>query len=92
MGTFCKQEDCPTSEELLALRDIDEQFYAIELRDHLSLCEFCLAELEFYRLHLPVDEVVTAGKIPGPLFELAESLLNKKNDLTPLYRLIDNAD
>jgi hypothetical protein len=92
MGTFCKQEDCPASEELLALRDIDEQLYAAELIDHLSLCEFCLAELEFYRLHLPVDEVVAAGQIPGPLFELAESLLKKKNDLTPLYNLIDHAD
>jgi hypothetical protein len=61
-----------------------------ELENHLSLCDFCRAETELYKLYYsPVDDEVTAGRIPQPLLELAESLLHKKNDLTPLYNLIE---
>jgi hypothetical protein len=93
MGSFCKKEDCPTSEELLSLQtEGDRYFDAAELRSHLSVCEFCAAELDLYRWCEPVDEVVDAEKMPRPLFELAEAILRRGTDATPLYRLIDHSN
>ena len=56
--------------------------------DHLLECEFCDAEVAFYGHFPPSEESVPAGRIPKPLFELANALLKKERDLTPLYRLI----
>ena len=70
----------------------------IELRDgaairrHLCVCEFCAAEVEFYSHYPPAEETAEAEEIPPPLYELAEALLSKKDDVTPLYRLIDGAN
>ena len=92
MGSFCKKEDCPTSEELLSLRNEgDRNLDAAELGYHLSVCEFCAAELDLYRWYLPVDEVVEPAKMPQPLFELAEAILCGGSDPTPLYKLIDRS-
>ncbi len=90
MGNFCKNKDCPTSQELLAfVGGTGDQGTDGVIGYHLSICEFCLSEVEFYRFYPPVDEKVTAERIPAPLLELAEALLHKDRDLTPLYRLID---
>jgi hypothetical protein len=77
---FRKNEDCPTSSELLeyqkgkARRD--------RLRRHLNLCEFCAAEVAFYARY-PLDECTDEGieeiVIPDALFQLAEALLKKKH-------------
>jgi hypothetical protein len=88
-GRFCKTEECPASEELVAFQRGVVPLAAGEvIWDHLIECEFCDAEVEFYRQFPPVDESVPAGKIPKPLFELADALLKKERDLSPLYRLI----
>ena len=93
MGSFCKKEDCPTSEELLSLRsERDRNFDAGEIRYHLAVCDFCAAELDFYRWHAPVEEIVEAGRMPQPLFELAEAILHRGSDPTPLYKLIDQSN
>ena len=93
MGSFCKKEDCPTSEELLSLQhEGDRKFDAAELRYHLSVCEFCAAELDFYHWYTPVEEVVETARMPQPLFELAEAILRRGSDPTLLYRLIDNGN
>jgi hypothetical protein len=93
MGSFCKKEDCPTSDELLSLRiEGERSFGAAEIRSHLSVCDFCAAELDFYRWYEPVNEVVQPGKMPRPLFELAEAILRRGSDPTPLYKLIDNSN
>jgi hypothetical protein len=93
MGSFCKKEDCPTSEELLSLQhEGDRKFDAAELRYHLSVCDFCAAELDFYRWCEPVEENVDAGQMPRPLFELAEAILRRGSDPTPLYKLIDHSN
>ena len=93
MGSFCKKEDCPTSEELLTLHhEGDKKFDAVRLRDHLSTCDFCAAELNFYRWCEPVDEFVEAGQMPPALYELAEAILCRESDPTPLYKLIDNSN
>ncbi len=90
MGNFRKNKDCPTSQEILALVGgaANRGFDGV-IAYHLSVCEFCLSELEFYRSYPPLDEKVTAERIPAPLLELAEALLRRDHDLTPLYRLID---
>ena len=94
MEGFYKHGDCPASELLLAfvngeipLADGDS------FRQHLSVCEFCGAEAEFYRSFPPIaEEKAVIEEMPEPLLELAEALLQKDHDLTPLYRLIDNGN
>ena len=88
MESFCKREECPTSDALLALAESDSWAYIDEIESHLLDCEFCAAELEFYRLYSPVKEEALIEEMPRPLRELAHALLQKKTDLTPLYRLI----
>ena len=88
-GRFCKSVDCPTSEDLLAFQKGTVRLKLGEIIwDHLLECEFCDTEVDFYRQFPPSEESVPPGKIPKPLFELADALLRKERDLTPLYRLI----
>ena len=93
MGSFCKTEDCPASDVLLAFQSGETDLVKnVDVGRHLMDCEFCAMEVEFYELYPPTDETVAVGIIPGPLFELAEALLHKKRDLTPLYTLVRDID
>ncbi len=80
---FCKNEDCPSSNELLEFQvgELSKRRSA-EVRKHLSTCEFCQAEVEFYT-HYPQEEGILDptedNRIPAPLFELAEALLRNRN-------------
>ena len=58
---------------------------------HLSVCEFCEAEVDFYGHYPPVEEIVMPEKIPTPLFELAEALLgtHHSSSVSKLSREID---
>ena len=90
MDRFYKTGECPASETLAALQG---PFIAgDELQTHLASCEFCSAELEFYRRFPPREEKVVAGKIPGPLYELADALLHKKRNLKVLNKLLGRQD
>lgn len=84
MANFCKNEDCPTSEDLLAFQTGDMPVAeGITIRRHLAACEFCTAEVEFYETYPEsgsADEQPEADSMPTPLFELAEALLIKKRD------------
>lgn len=78
---FRKNEDCPSSHELLAYEN-GELTNALELAigEHLVVCEFCEAEVEFYSRFPQEDiafETTSSVDIPAPLFELAEALLKK---------------
>ena len=79
MTTFRKKENCPASPLLLAFQrcEVTPKQSLVVMR-HLSACEFCVSEVEFYSNFPPVEETVQTPEIPEPLFELAESLL--KND------------
>lgn len=84
MVKFCKNEDCPTSEDLLAFQigDLPLSEGAV-IRRHLAVCEFCAAEVDFYESYPPAgdhSEAVEADSMPTPLMELAEALLIKKSD------------
>ena len=83
MIEFCKNEDCPSSNELLEFQ-VGElpPDRNVEVRRHLGTCEFCEAEVEFYS-HYPQEEALfdqsEIMEIPLPLFELAEALLKNRN-------------
>lgn len=94
MASFCKNEDCPPSQLLLAFQNGEiEVKDSSAIRRHLCVCEFCAAEVEFYS-HYPQaeEEAVEPDKIPPPLYELAEALLGKKEDLAPFYKLINESE
>jgi len=80
---FSKNEDCPHSADLLSYGNGDlERERACEIRSHLSGCEFCAAEVEFYS-HYPQlhdDEPAEPEAIPQPLYELADALLNHRSN------------
>lgn len=81
MSNFCKNEDCPASEELLAFQVGDMSVSdGSGIRRHLAVCEFCAAEVEFYTNYPQAEERVELAQMPQPLFELAEALFNKKRD------------
>ena len=97
MIDFCKNEDCPSSNELLEFQ-VGElpSGRSSEVRRHLGTCEFCEAEVEFYT-HYPQEEVLFDStentEIPAPLFELAEALLKNRNgDSNSLNDLLREKD
>ncbi|CAN5331232.1 hypothetical protein BH10ACI3_BH10ACI3_13330 [soil metagenome] len=83
MTGFYKNEECPSSNELLEFQIGDlSRTRGSEINKHLAACEFCSAEVEFYT-HYPQEEgsadTVESTEIPAPLFELAEALLKNRN-------------
>jgi hypothetical protein len=92
MTGFCKNEDCPSSNELLEFQNGDTaRARNGEIRRHLTACEFCAAEVEFYsNFPQAQDESgAAAADIPAPLFELAEALLrNRHTDGSSLNALL----
>lgn len=94
MVTFCKSRNCPSSQDLLAF-----QYGNVSRRDrekidaHLSNCEFCFSELEFYAHYPQSEEPVAKVEIPLPLFELAKALLSDKNqDFLILNKLLGETE
>lgn len=89
---FCKNEDCPSSNELLEFQNGDlPRARGTEIRRHLTDCEFCEAEVEFYSNYPQGqdDGREEPAEIPAPLFELAEALLkNRHGDPTSLNALL----
>ena len=90
MESFYKTRDCPSSQKLAAM--VDPVNDSDEVREHLSQCEFCDAELEFYRRYPPLEEKVEPTNIPQPLLELADALLHRPRDLSELYKLAGRGD
>jgi hypothetical protein len=80
---FFKNEDCPSSHELLAYQNGDlGRTRAVEVRKHMAACEFCAAEVEFYSHYPQADAAVETpeiAEIPAPLYELAEALLKHRH-------------
>ncbi len=94
MVTFCKNANCPPSQKLLSFQngDISEK-EARRIRKHLSACEFCLSEIEFYSHYPQAEEKIAAVEIPVPLYELADALLsNKHKDFSLLNKLLNEND
>ncbi len=90
MVSFCKDVNCPASQDLLAF-EIGEvaKRSGEKIRQHLAVCEFCASEVEFYAHYPPIEETVAKVEIPMPLYELAEALLgNKHKDFSLLNNLL----
>lgn len=90
MAGFCKNEDCPTSHELLEFQNGElARGRSSEIRDHLTSCEFCEAEIEFYSHYPQAEGSAETAEIPAPLYELAEALLKHRHaDPTSLNALL----
>ena len=81
---FCKNQECPSSTELLEYQSGEvAKDRARDIGGHLSACEFCEAEMEFYFSYPQVAEEKAPepapAEIPAPLFELAEALLRNRH-------------
>ncbi len=90
MVTFCKNADCPASQDLLAFQSGGISGKTREEIDgHLETCEFCAAEVEFYAHYPQAEDSVAKVEIPLPLYELAKALLgNKHKEFSFLNRLL----
>lgn len=90
MTAFCKNEGCPSSNELLNYENGDlPRGRSTEVRKHLAGCEFCAAEVDFYSHYPPEEGSNEIAEIPAPLYELAEALLkNRQGDSSSLYSLL----
>ncbi len=92
MVTFCKDKNCPSSQELLAFQNGETAATATDrerIETHLAVCEFCSSEVEFYAHYPQSEETVATVEIPIPLLELAEALLsNKHKDFSALNKLL----
>lgn len=90
MIAFCKSSTCPTSQDLLDYQhsQISGDFSRM-IRRHIASCDFCGAEFDLYEHYPQGDESISISEIPGPLFELAESLLrNGHKDSSLLNKLL----
>ncbi|HEX8287362.1 MAG TPA: hypothetical protein VF556_05170 [Pyrinomonadaceae bacterium] len=90
MKNFCKNANCPSSQDLLKFQTSEiSQKEKDGIEGHLTNCEFCAAEVEFYK-HYPLsEEKIEAVEIPKPLYDLAKVLLgNRRNDFFLLNKLL----
>jgi len=90
MINFCKNASCPSSQELLDFQTGESSSKeSASIRRHLTKCDFCTAEVEFYAHYPQCDDCIEIGEIPKPLYELAEALLsNKHKDFSLLNKLL----
>lgn len=93
MANFCKSTNCPSSQKLLMFQKCEtSEKDARQIRTHISTCEFCAAELEFYTHHPQIEEKIEdieKAEIPLPLYELAQALLtNRHKDFMLLNKLL----
>jgi hypothetical protein len=90
MSEFRKEKDCPSSFRLVELlySELDGK-EGLSIASHLASCDFCAAELEFYKHYPPRPVHVDAAPMPGPLLELAEALIaNEKIHISRLETLL----
>jgi len=79
MSNFRKEKDCPTSFELADAADVELNGRdGLRLAAHLASCDFCAAELEFYKHYPPDLAEIAVPPMPRPLLELAEALIAKE--------------
>jgi len=79
MSDFRKEITCPSSWELVDLVSGEiAGDHGLRMAVHLAKCDFCAAELEFYRAYPPTASESEAPPMPAPLLELAEALIAKE--------------
>lgn len=90
MINFCKNSSCPSSPELLSFQKGEFSNKDSEIiRRHLTDCEFCAVETEFYARFPQAEEECAETNIPAPLYQLAEALLgSREENYTLLQKLL----
>lgn len=92
MAKFRKSAECPSSQDLLKFQRGEAAKRCRKIKNHITECEFCAAELSFYARFPQQEESTPAEKvseIPLPLYELAEAILSKKySDYSLLNQLL----
>lgn len=85
VSDFRKSSVCPSSLDLLRFQEsgVPEKS-AGAIGRHLAECEFCVAEVEFYRHYPQPDDSVTIDKLPEPLRQLAEAILRNNFEVAIL--------
>lgn len=79
MVSFYKNFDCPPSPALLKYQSGKlSKSAAAPISRHIETCEFCEAEVGFYKNYPQTKEKVRTEEIPPPLYELAEAILGNK--------------
>jgi len=96
MTSFCKNENCPPSAELLVFQKGElSRRTSDRIKDHLETCDFCEAEVRFYECY-PTESITeepVAAEIPAPLYELAEALLKHRHaDASSLDSLLQEKE
>lgn len=76
-ATFCKHTTCPSAETLLLYQSsILTPELRHEVAKHLSVCDFCGAEMFLLSKYPPVGvPLCRHHKMPLPLYQLAQDLL-----------------
>jgi hypothetical protein len=75
-SSFIKTAACPASATLLSFRSNSlSAAVAVNVREHLELCDFCSAELPLLAHHRPARDAHKPPEIPMNLRILAESIL-----------------
>jgi hypothetical protein len=88
MITFCKNVNCPASQDLLAFQKGETSVReTVEIQKHIETCEFCAAEVDFYEHSPQSEEIIASVDIPLPLYQLAEALLSNGQKK---YSLLNN--
>ena len=73
---FRKTADCPASATLLSFQSNNlSTTVAVDVQDHLKVCDFCNAELPLLAHHRPAKGGHKPPEIPMNLRILAESIL-----------------
>lgn len=94
MINFCKHANCPASQDLLAFQNNEIAANKISsIQAHLSECEFCATEIEFYAHFPQAEEECSEKEIPTALYELAEAILNNRQaNFLQLNQLLNEPD
>ena len=86
--SFCKRATCPSSETLLLYgANTISSGQRVWVEEHIECCDFCGAELQLIKEHIPGEEPYVLSEIPLSLRHLAESLL--KGDSPGLDSIFD---
>ena len=86
---FSKQATCPSAEMLISYHTLNLSYGMAEtVTEHLSSCEFCVAELKLLSEHPPAEEAYSAAEIPAHLRSLAEALMGSA-ELSNILSLLE---
>lgn len=86
VSLFCKQTSCPSSELLLSYGAEEQPVEQhVWIASHLSVCDFCGAELQLLARHQTTEEEFPLVEMPANLRHLAEAILGRDLNRVEIY-------